>query len=199
MKVAELLALNARPETEEAYRWALPFDAAADEWWRQCPHGNAMLEVIAVLELPAWLQILACCNCVDTIGDLIPASLKKETTKALETFRRFALGKSSYERVQTAIENVQNRARETKLSAVEATAVATVVTPFSRSVEATARFAADARAIAQNPDALHGNYDTPGYKRSFDTANEACAHAIRAIIPDDLVQDLFAAYTPATG
>lgn len=187
MNVSALFDLGEAPELAEAHDWARSFGDHVDEWWRQCPHGDAMLHAMAALSVDFGFQFAASHSCARLVADLLPTHAREQAARVLDDSARFLDGAISGEKLMKTQRALLAKAREQRMSETEACAVSAIAMSMERPASVPA-LVSDARAIAAFPKYNTGIYDEAGYKRVYDVANEHCAHAIRDIVPPDLIK-----------
>jgi hypothetical protein len=190
VNISTLFDLDAFSELSEAHDWARPFGDAIDEWWRQCPHGDAMLHALVALEVPFDFLLIAALACAQTAQDLLPQNMQADASHALASCLMLLRGELSEKKFLNTFKTLITHARAQRMSESEACAVSAVAMVLERPNNVPA-LVSDARAIAAHPKHNTGMFDEADYKRVYDDANEKCAHAIREMVPDDLVKQYF--------
>jgi hypothetical protein len=187
VNVSALFDLEEEPDLSEAHDWSRSFGDHIDEWWRQCPHGDAMLHTMTALSVDFAFQFAASHSCARLVADLLPEHAREHAARVLSDSMKFLDGKLSGEKLMKTQRALVARAREQRMSETEACAVSAIAMSIERPTSVPA-LVADARAIAAFPKYNTGLYDEAGYKRVYDIANEHCAHAIRDVVPPDLIK-----------
>jgi hypothetical protein len=190
VNISALFDLEESPDLAEARDWSRSFGDSVDEWWRQCPHGDAMLHAMATLSVDFAFLFAASHNCAQLVSELLPAHARPQAIRVLEASAQFINGKLKGEALLETQRALLASTREQRMSEPEACAVSAVAMLIERPTSVPA-LVADAYAIAAFPKHNTGIYDEAGYKRAYDDANERCAHAIREMLPADLIKLYF--------